>query len=198
MNPSPIGMGKMNKWLLRLLDVVLALTGMVLTLPLLLLIALIGLLDHGSPLFFQERVGRLQKPFILVKFRTMKRGTASAATHLTSASAVTPLGRFLRSSKLDELPQLWNVLTGDMSLVGPRPCLMSQQELIAQRAVLGVFDVRPGVTGLAQIHGVDMSMPKRLAEMDAEMIKNLDFKKYFCCIVMTVLGRGRGDGVKLE
>src|SRR5690554_7462025 len=104
---------------------------------------LVGFLDTGSPLFLQQRVGRHQKLFTLVKFRTMRKDTEHTASHLVDASAVTPIGRFLRRVKLDELPQLWNVLKGEMSLVGPRPCLPSQVRLIAEREKLGVFAVRP-------------------------------------------------------
>src|SRR5215469_1490888 len=107
----------------------------------------------GSPLFRQARVGRHQKPFVLVKFRTMKPGTASVASHLVDVTSITRWGRFLRQTKLDELPQLWNVLKGEMSLVGPRPCLFNQEELIRERAQRGVFEARPGITGLAQIRG---------------------------------------------
>ncbi|MDR1311741.1 MAG: sugar transferase [Burkholderiaceae bacterium] len=185
----------MTRFLLRVFDVVFALTGLVLALPAFLLIALIGIFDTGSPLFRQERVGRLRMPFILVKFRTMKTGTAEVATHLASPSAITPLGGFLRKSKLDELPQLWNVLRGDMSLVGPRPCLFNQEELIAERTVRGVFDARPGITGLAQIRGIDMSTPRLLAETDAHMLENLGVRLYFRCILMTLLGKGSGDRV---
>src|SRR5690606_27450560 len=138
-----------------------------------LLIWLVGLFDTGSPIFRQERVGRYRKPFVLVKFRTMKKNTASVASHLADASAVTPFGGFLRKTKLDELPQLWNVLKGEMSLVGPRPCLPNQYELIRERQLRGVFGVRPGITGLAQIQGVDMSAPVLLAEIDAQMVKTL-------------------------
>jgi O-antigen biosynthesis protein WbqP len=97
----------------------------------------------------------------------MRPGTSSVATHLADVNAVTRVGRFLRRTKLDELPQLWNVLKGEMSLVGPRPCLFNQTELISERASRGVFDVRPGITGLAQIQGIDMSTPKLLAETDS-------------------------------
>ena len=90
-------------------------------------------------------------------------GTASVASHLASATSITPFGNFLRKSKLDELPQLWNVLKGEMSLVGPRPCLFNQEELIAERDKRGVFEVRPGITGLAQVNTIDMSTPELLA-----------------------------------
>lgn len=132
---------------IRVFDMVFALAGLVLGFPVLLLILLIGLFDTGSPLFFQERVGRHGKPFTLVKFRTMRRDTPSVASHLAQASAITPFGRFLRRTKLDELPQLWNVLKGEMSLVGPRPCLFSQQELIREREIRGVLAARPVLRG---------------------------------------------------
>lgn len=182
--------------LLRVLDVVFATAGLLLLWPLLLLLWLIGLMDTGSPLFRQERVGQYQRPFVLVKLRTMRPGTASVATHLTSASAVTRYGAFLRRSKLDELPQLWNVLRGDMSLVGPRPCLFNQSELIAERALRGVFSVRPGITGLAQVRGIDMSTPELLACTDAQMLQGLTPLRYLAYIVQTVAGRGRGDRVR--
>ena len=134
----------------------------------------------------------------MLKFRTMRPGTASVASHLADASAITPFGRFLRQTKLDELPQLWNVLRGDMSLVGSRPCLLNQRDLIAARAARGVFDARPGITGLAQINNIDMSTPELLAETDAEMIKNLSVYLYFKCIVMTVFGMGQGDAARSE
>jgi O-antigen biosynthesis protein WbqP len=131
-----------------------------------------------------------------VKFRTMRPGTASVATHLAEASAVTPFGRFLRRTKLDELPQLWNVLKGEMSLVGPRPCLPNQEELIAERQKRGVFEVRPGITGLAQVNGIDMSEPARLAEVDERMIRTLTLKDYFRYLVLTLTGKGSGDRVR--
>jgi len=172
--------------------------GLIVCSPLLSAIYIIGLFDTGAPIFRQERVGRDQRPFILVKFRTMRPNTASVASHLADASAVTPLGRFLRRTKLDELPQLWNVLKGEMSLVGPRPCLFNQVELIGERAMRDIFSVRPGITGLAQVKKIDMSTPKLLAETDAKMIKNLTLTSYFNFILMTIVGMGKGDVVKLK
>jgi len=177
----------------RVLDIVLSLIGLILSFPILLILLIAGWFDTRSPLFTQERVGRHQKPFILVKFRTMSVNTVSVASHLAPTSNITKLGRFLRRTKLDELPQLWNVLTGDMSLVGPRPCLFNQQKLIEVRQSKGVFDVRPGITGLAQVTGVDMSTPDRLAEIDSQMIKQMSLKNYFKYIVLTATGRGAGD-----
>jgi len=182
--------------MMRALDVIFSLLGLIVTLPLLLVLTIVGLFDTGSPIFFQVRVGRWQQPFTLWKFRTMRPGIASVATHLADASDITPIGRFLRRTKLDELPQLWNVLTGDMSLVGPRPCLFNQQELIAERAARDVFCMRPGITGLAQIHGIDMSSPRLLAETDAQMIKTLSLRSYLKYIFLTVGGKGAGDQVK--
>ncbi len=116
--------------MLRFLDMVLAGLGLLAALPLMAVLFVIGLFDTGAPLFRQKRVGRHQKAFTLVKFRTMRPDTQSVATHLANPAAVTPLGAFLRRTKLDELPQLWNVLKGEMSLVGPRPCLFNQTEFI--------------------------------------------------------------------
>lgn len=182
--------------LLRFLDVVLAALGLCVTSPVLLVLLLLGWIETGSALFRQERVGRYRKLFVLVKFRTMRPDTASVATHLVDGAAVTRLGRFLRRTKLDELPQLWNVLKGDMSLVGPRPCLPNQEELIAERDRRGVFEVRPGITGLAQVKGIDMSDPVRLAAVDEQMIRTLTLAGYFRYLVLTVTGKGGGDRVR--
>jgi lipopolysaccharide/colanic/teichoic acid biosynthesis glycosyltransferase len=182
--------------MLRVLDIILALMGLVLGFPLLLLIYIMGLFDTGSPLFYQERVGLNKAPFLLVKFRTMKIETASVASHLASSTSITKLGVFLRKTKLDELPQLWNVLKGDMSLVGPRPNLFSQDELIYERDLLGVYNVRPGITGLAQVNKVDMSTPHLLAKLDAKMIQEMSLVGYFKYVCQTVLGKGAGDRVR--
>jgi O-antigen biosynthesis protein WbqP len=179
-----------------MLDIVFSFFGLLIGLPLLVVIFGIGLFDTGAPIFRQERVGRFQKAFTLVKFRTMRVNTASVATHLADASAVTPVGRFLRRTKMDELPQLWNVLVGDMSLVGPRPCLFSQRDLIEERARREVFNARPGITGLAQVKAIDMSTPRLLAETDARMLDSLSLSTYFRYIVMTVCGRGTGDRIR--
>ena len=180
---------------LRFFDIVLSAVGLLLASPLLLIVTVAGLFATGSPLFRQTRVGRNKAPFTLVKFRTMRPGTADVATHLADASAVTALGKFLRSTKLDELPQLWNVLKGEMSLVGPRPCLLGQEELIEARERLGVFEARPGITGLAQVNDIDMSTPELLAETDARMLASLGPKDYLRYILMTLSGKGSGDRV---
>ena len=186
----------MTHVVIRLLDIIFSVLGLLAGLPIFCILLIIGWFDTGAPVFRQERVGRFQKPFILVKFRTMKKDTAHVASHLASASSITPFGRFLRRTKLDELPQLWNVLKGDMSLVGPRPCLFSQHELIHEREAKGVFEVRPGITGLAQINDIDMSTPALLAQTDASMIEGLSLSDYFLYLFKTVSGEGSGDRVK--
>lgn len=186
----------MTDTILRCLDILFSLLGLIFLSPILVLIYLAGLFDTGSPIFRQERVGRNKRPFNLVKFRTMKLNTAHVASHLASRSSITALGHFLRRTKLDELPQLWNVLKGEMSLVGPRPCMISQVELINEREQRGVFIVRPGITGLAQINEIDMSTPVLLAETDAKMINSLTIGAYWNCIWKTVTGSGKGDRVK--
>lgn len=182
--------------MLRIFDVMLSLVGLLISLPILLALMVLGYLDTGSPLFRQVRVGRHQQPFTLVKLRTMKPGTASMASHLADSSAITPFGRFLRKSKLDELPQLWNVFKGEMSLVGPRPCLFNQEELVRERAALDVFEARPGITGLAQLSNIDMSTPCLLAKTDSKMLQELTVATYFRYLLMTLLGKGYGDRVR--
>jgi lipopolysaccharide/colanic/teichoic acid biosynthesis glycosyltransferase len=182
--------------MIRTFDILFSVIGLVFLFPVLSTLWLIGWLDNRSPLFRQKRVGWHQQPFVLLKFRTMRLDTPSVETHLADVSAITPFGGVLRRTKLDELPQLWNVLKGDMSLVGPRPCLFNQGELIEERAKRGVFDARPGITGLAQIRGIDMSTPERLAKTDAEMLKSLNVFSYLCFIFLTVWGRGRGDRIR--
>ncbi len=182
--------------MIRVFDFVFSLLGLVVGFPVLLVLTIIGLFDTGSPIFRQVRIGRYQQPFTLVKFRTMKVDTASVATHLASSASITRFGHFLRKTKLDELPQLWNVLKGEMSLVGPRPGLFNQEELTEERAKRGVFDVRPGITGLAQVNEIDMSTPALLAETDQKMIQSLTVTDYFKYIFMTVAGKGAGDRVR--
>ena len=179
----------------RIFDIFFSFVGLVLLSPVLTVLIIIGYFDTGSPIFRQERVGMGMKPFRLMKFRSMHVNAPSVATHLASASSITPFGSFLRKSKLDELPQLWNVFVGDMSLVGPRPNLFNQEELIHERGSRGVYSVRPGITGLAQINKIDMSTPQLLAETDAKMINELNTLVYFKYIFLTVFGKGFGDRI---
>ena len=181
--------------MIRFLDICFSLLGIVVSFPILVTLYMVGLFDTGSPIFRQKRVGRHQKTFTLMKFRTMSVDTVSVASHLASGASITKFGHFLRRTKLDELPQLWNVLKGEMSLVGPRPCLFNQEELIAEREQRGVLKARPGITGLAQVNDIDMSTPKLLAETDAKMLASLSISAYFKYIFMTVSGKGSGDRV---
>jgi len=161
-----------------------------------LIIYVIGSFGEGSPLFIQKRVGRYQQPFNLIKFRSMHKSTPSIASHLVVNTSITRYGAFLRRSKLDELPQLWNVIKGEMSLVGPRPCLFNQTELIYERESRAVYYAKPGITGLAQVNNIDMSTPKLLAETDANMLKELTISNYFKYIYLTLIGKGIGDAFK--
>jgi len=179
----------------RLFDILCSLIGLTLLSPIILLLLMIGYFDTGLPIFKQERVGRNKKPFYLLKFRSMYVNTQSVATHLVQTSSITKWGSFLRKSKLDELPQLVNVLRGDMSFVGPRPNLFNQEELVQERDTRGVYFVRPGITGLAQINRIDMSTPRLLAETDATMMQDLNTLVYFKYIFLTVFGKGFGDRI---
>ena len=181
--------------MIRLIDITLSAIFIIVLLPLFLGLFCIGLLDTGSPIFRQQRLGLGKKAFNLFKFRTMKLETFSVPSHLACSSAITPFGSFLRKTKLDELPQLWNVLKGEMSLVGPRPGLPIQLELTAARDVYQVFAVRPGITGLSQINEIDMSTPELLAKTDAEMIRTMSITNYFKYILLTIIGKGSGDRV---
>lgn len=184
--------------MIRILDFSAAFFGLLFLWPVLLIVVIIGLFDTGSPVFIQTRVGKNKKPFKLIKFRTMSVNTQSVASHLASNASITKLGGFLRKTKVDELPQLINVLKGEMSLVGPRPNLFNQEELIKERDILGVYDVLPGITGLAQVNNIDMSTPELLAKTDKKMIETLTLKDYFKYIIMTATGSGSGDAAKPE
>ena len=186
----------MQTTLLRLLDILFSLAGLFLALPVILVVVILGLADSGSPFFFQSRVGRNRQPFTLIKFRTMARGTRSVGTHLVDSSSISRLGQFLRRTKLDELPQLVNVMLGQMSLVGPRPCLPNQTDLIQERHQRGVFAIRPGITGLAQVNEVDMSTPRKLAIYDRLLVQKLDLGLYLKLIIATGTGKGQGDRVR--
>ena len=163
---------------------------LVAALPLLVLCGLIRWGSTGSPIFAQQRVGRGERPFRCLKLRTMYQGTGDKPSHMVSGQQITPLGRWLRKLKLDELPQLWNVITGDLSLVGPRPCLPTQTELIEARRVGRVFSVRPGITGLGQIRKIDMSDPERLAAIDREYVDSQSFWGDIRILLSTVRGVG--------
>jgi lipopolysaccharide/colanic/teichoic acid biosynthesis glycosyltransferase len=158
---------------------------------------LIPLDSPGPGIFKQKRVGKDQKLFTLYKFRTMKRGTRQAGTHEMTPDAVTRVGAFLRKTKLDELSQVFNVLFGTLSLVGPRPCLPLQTELIEERQKRGVFAVKPGMTGLSQINNIDMSDPVLLAQWDARYIAQRALPSELKIAAATFFkGRGASDKIR--
>ena len=183
----------------RIFDLLFSAVALIVLAPFFVLIALAIRWDSAGPVLFrQERVGRGGRVFRIRKFRTMVVDAPARGPAITIGqdSRITRVGAWLRRTKLDELPQLLDVLRGDMSLVGPRPCLFIQTELIQAREAKGIFDVRPGITGLAQVNGVDMSDPMRLATLDAEMLRRLTVLAYLRFIVWTATGRGAGDQVR--
>ena len=184
--------------MIRTCDFIFSLVSLVIVFPLCAFVIIIGWLDTGSPLFFQKRIGINLKSFNLFKFRTMKIGTLSLGTHLIDPSNITYFGGFLRKFKIDELPQLWNVLIGDMSLVGPRPCLFNQRKLISERKKLGIFKVRPGITGWAQVkwkYDTNLEDVKEKTKYDLFYVENMslrmDFKILFNTLVTIFTGKGQ-------
>lgn len=178
----------------RAFDIAVSLALLPVALPLT-LVALIAirLESPGSPLFVQTRVGRHLKPFRLYKLRTMGRATGDKPSHAVDPAQITRVGRIMRRTKIDELPQLLNVLGGTMSLVGPRPCLPSQVELLSERRARGLYDVRPGITGAAQVLGIDMSTPELLAHTEAEYHASASFTGDLRILLLTLFGAGSGD-----
>ena len=172
--------------MIRLIDVFLSGLGLIVLAPLLTFVMLACYLDTKLPLYSQIRIGRREKKFRIFKFRTMHPDAGMLPTHLIDETLITPLGMVLRRLKLDELPQLWNVLVGDMSLVGPRPCLPIQEDLINNRRTFGVFEYGPGITGRPQMLGIDMSDPERLVFVEKEMLVNYGLRTYFSCLFGTV------------
>lgn len=148
----------------------------------------------GPGIFKQVRIGKNEKAFICYKFRTMVLSAPSAGTHEVPHSFVTPVGKFLRRTKLDELPQIFNIFRNEMSLVGPRPCLPSQAQVIVARRAVGAFAVKPGITGLAQVNGIDMSRPKTLAQWDERYLRLRTLILDIRIVVWTVFRRRTGDG----
>ncbi|MCO6387494.1 sugar transferase [Aliihoeflea sp. 40Bstr573] len=174
----------------RFLDITIAGLGLVVALPVIAVLIVLARFDSPGPgLFRQLRVGRDERPFVCYKIRTMRLDAPNVATHLALPAHTTRIGAMLRRTKLDELPQLWNVTRGDMSLVGPRPCLPNQTRLIQERRRRGVFAVRPGITGLAQIEGIDMSEPERLATKDKDYVLNQSVKLDCIILMRTIIER---------
>lgn len=173
----------------RLLDLLISIVLFPICLALIFLLCLVTLiLDREPPLYLQTRLGRHKKPFIMIKMRTYSRGTPTAPTHEIYDYPMLNVGKLYRNLKLDEVPQIINVIRGDMSLVGPRPCLLMQSELIRLREEAGVFDLRPGITGVAQIEGIDMRNPVALVRSDKVMV-NLRLVTYFLVLLYTIMPR---------
>lgn len=181
----------------RLFDLTIALLVGVISLPFVLIAAaLIYLGDQKNPLFSQMRLGRNKVPFRIYKLRTMYIGTPSTRSHNLNASSLTPTGAFLRKTKLDELPQLFNVLRGEMSIVGPRPGLETDKDLTIARDKQKVFSILPGITGVSQINNIDMSDPQKLALSDKTYLNKQSIFFDLKIIFKTIMGRGRGDKIK--
>ena len=182
----------------RVLDVVIALLALaVLAVPMLAIALSVKLSSRGPVLYWSDRIGRGNAIFSMPKFRSMYTGTPAVATHLLAqpAAYITPLGQFLRKSSLDELPQLWSVLAGDMSLVGPRPALFNQDDLIEARTTAGVHELRPGITGWAQVNGRDeLPIPEKVA-LDAAYLRNRSFLLDLRILFLTAWKVVKRDGV---
>ena len=182
----------------RLIDIVLAAVAIVaLAVPMLIVAVCVRLTSRGPVLYWSDRIGRNNGVFRMPKFRTMHVGTPPLATHLLSNAGahLTPIGAVLRRTSLDELPQLWNILRGDMSFVGPRPALFNQDDLIALRTERGVHELIPGLTGWAQINGRDdISIPAKV-ELDAEYLRRRSTATDMRILGLTFVRAWRGDGV---
>lgn len=186
------------KFIKRAIDVFLSFCGLLFLSPLFLILILAIKVDDPGPAFFkQKRVGNHKELFELYKFRSMKVDTPDLPTHLLEnpQQYISKVGAFLRKTSLDELPQLWNILKGDMSIIGPRPALWSQEDLIAERDKYGANDVRPGLTGWAQINGRDeLEIPIK-ARLDGDYIENMSFWFDVKCFFGTIKSVIKSDGV---
>jgi O-antigen biosynthesis protein WbqP len=182
----------------RFFDLFLALlASLILALPVLLVALLVRLTSQGPALYWSDRVGRQNSIFKMPKFRSMRIGTPAVATHLLQDpnAYLTPIGSFLRKSSLDELPQLWSILVGDMSFVGPRPALFNQDDLIALRTEQGVHDLMPGLTGWAQINGRDeLPIPEKV-KLDAEYLQRRSLWFDIHILWLTFVKVLRRDGI---
>lgn len=188
-----------KKYIKRLIDIVLSLSGMIIASWLYLIIIIAIVIDDPGPIFFtQERIGIHKKHFKLIKFRSMKMSTPhDTPTHLLEnpEQYITRVGKFLRKTSLDEIPQLWNILKGDMSVIGPRPALWNQYDLLDERDIYGANDIRPGLTGWAQINGRDELEIEVKAKLDGEYVEKMGFLFDCRCFFGTAVSALRGDGV---
>ena len=189
----------MYKFFKRTLDIVLSFLGMIVLSPFFLLLVLAIKLDSKGPVLFkQKRVGLHKKHFYILKFRTMRMDTPKdTPTHLLENPEqwITKVGKFLRKTSLDELPQIWNIFVGDMSIIGPRPALWNQYDLIEERDRYGANDVLPGLTGWAQIHGRDELPIAKKAELDGYYVQHLSFGLDVRCFFGTIKSVAKSEGV---
>ena len=189
----------MYKFFKRTLDIVLSFIGMIVLSPFFLLLVLAIKLDSKGPVLFkQKRVGLHKKHFYILKFRTMRIDTPKdTPTHLLENPEqwITKVGKFLRKTSLDELPQIWNIFVGDMSIIGPRPALWNQYDLIKERDRYGANDVLPGLTGWAQIHGRDELPIGKKAELDGYYVQHLSFGLDVRCFFGTIKSVAKSEGV---
>lgn len=189
-----------RQYIKRFLDIILSALAILVLSWLFIILAIIIKCTSKGPIFFkQKRVGKDKSYFNILKFRTMRTDTPKdVPTHLLTnpEQYITPIGRFLRKTSLDELPQLFNILIGDMAIVGPRPALWNQEDLIAERDLYGANAVRPGLTGLAQVSGRDELPIPIKAKYDGEYVDNISFVKDFMLILRTVGSVVKSDGVK--
>lgn len=188
-----------SKFLKRTIDIVLSFLGLVILLPIFLILSLLVIIDDPGPVFFtQKRVGINKSFFKLHKFRSMKMSTPhDTPTHLLEnpEQYITRMGKFLRKSSLDELPQIWDIFVGNMSIIGPRPALWNQDDLVAERDKYGANDVRPGLTGWAQINGRDeLEIPVK-AKLDGEYVEKISFAFDCKCFFGTIFSVLKHDGV---
>ena len=192
------GIGMYKKWLKRAIDFTLSFIGLIVLLPVFLIIAIAIKIDDPGPVFFkQKRVGIHKSYFSLYKFRSMKVNTPDVPTHLLTnpEQYISHVGQFLRKSSLDELPQLINIIKGEMSIIGPRPALWNQDDLIAERDKYGANDVRPGLSGWAQINGRDeLEIPVK-AKLDGQYVEKLSFAMDVKCFLGTITSVLKSDGV---
>lgn len=183
----------------RLFDLTIALCLLGPTIAITAIVGVLVKLDSRGPVLFRQvRVGHRGKPFVCYKIRTMQEEAPQVATHEAPAQLVTRIGTVLRRLKVDELPQIWNVLVGEMSFVGPRPCLPLQAHLVELRLRNHILDIRPGITGLSQVCGVDMSDPEKLTKIDKEYLNSASFLLDLKIIWKTVTGKGLRDGVRAK
>lgn len=183
----------------RIIDILLSLAGLILLSPIFLIFILLIKLESKGPVFFkQKRVGINKSHFNILKFRTMKIDTPKdTPTHLLENPDryITRIGKFLRKTSLDELPQIWNILIGDMSVIGPRPALWNQYDLIAERDIYGANDILPGLTGWAQIKGRDELPIELKAKLDGEYVQKMNFWMDIKCFILTIVSVVKRDGV---